>query len=129
MIDPTTQKPVLIIRPGPNDSNARGDVFGGWLASSIDIAASITATEAANGMTATRSIKELNFLKPIFTYDIVSFYNEVTAVGKTSITIKTEVYVQRMNAMNEPNFKDLIKVSDATLVFVAIGKPGEKRLI
>jgi acyl-CoA thioesterase YciA len=129
MIDITKQAPALKIRPGPNDSNTRGDVFGGWLLCNVDIAASITACEVAKGLTATVAVKDLTFLKPVFTYDIVSLYTEVEKVGKTSITIKVEVYAQRMNEMSRPELDKMIKVSDATLVFVAIGKPGEKRLI
>lgn len=129
MIDATKQTPALRVRPGPNDSNARGDVFGGWLMSQIDIAASITACDITNGMTATRAVKDLTFLQPIFTYDIVSFYTEVVEIGKTSITIRVEVYAQRMNDMSEPKLNEMIKVSEATLVFVAISKPGEKRII
>jgi acyl-CoA thioesterase YciA len=129
MINIKKQAPALKVRPGPNDSNARGDVFGGWLMSQIDIAASITACDVTNGSTATRAVDGLVFLQPIYTYDIVSFYTEVLTIGNTSITIKTEVYVQRMNEMNAPKLDEWIKAAEATLVFVAINKPGEKRLI
>jgi len=129
MIDPNSQQPALRVRPGPNDSNARGDIFGGWLMSQIDIAASITACDVAQGMTVTRAVKDLIFIQPIFTYDIVSFYTEVLSTGKTSVTIKVEVYAQRMGSLSHPDLKNMIKVSDATLVFVAVSKPGEKRLI
>lgn len=123
------KQPTLKIRPGPQDANARGDIFGGWLMSAIDIAASITACDVTNGSTATRAVDGLVFLQPIYTYDIVSFYTEVLAIGSTSITIKTEVYVQRMNEMNAPKLDEWIKAAEATLVFVAINKPGEKRMI
>lgn len=129
MIDPNTQQPALRIRPGPQDANLRGDTFGGWLMANLDIAASITACEVAQGMTATRAVKEINFIQPIFVYDIVSFYTEVVNVGTSSITVKVEAYVQRMNALSNPDMKEKIKVSDAILVFVAINKPGEKRVI
>lgn len=129
MIDPKTQQPVLRVRPGPNDSNVRGDIFGGWLMSQIDIAASITAGHVTKGMTVTRAVKDLNFTQSIFTYDIVSFYTEVLHIGTTSITIRVEVFAQRTNALSKPNMDEMIKVSDATLVFVAVNKPGEKRVI
>jgi acyl-CoA thioesterase YciA len=129
MIDVAKQSPSLRIRPGPNDSNARGDIFGGWLMSQIDVAASITACDVTNGMTATVAVKELVFMKPIFTYDVVSFYTEVLDIGKTSITIGVEVFVQRMNDMGRPQLGEMIKASHATLVFVAISEPGVKRTI
>ena len=116
-------QPVLLVRPGPNDANARGDIFGGWLMSQIDIAASITACKIAKGMTVTVAVQELKFIKSIFTYDRVSFFTEVLAVGTTSVTIKVEAFSQ------SPLSEEWVKVSEAILVFVAVNKPGEKRVI
>lgn len=118
------EQPVLRVRPGPNDANVRGDIFGGWLMSQIDIAGSITACQVTKGMTVTVAVKDLTFLKSIFTYDLVSFFTEVVAIGTTSITIKVEVFAQRL-----PMSSELVKVSEAILVFVAVNKPGEKRVI
>jgi acyl-CoA thioesterase YciA len=129
MIDPKTQRPVLIQRPGPNESNARGDIFGGWLMSQVDVACSITAGETTKGMTVTRAIKDFEFLKSIFTYDIVNFYTEVIDIGKTSITINCEVYAQRTNKLAQPVMDEMIKVSSSTLVFVAVHEPGKTRVI
>lgn len=128
MIDPSKQQPALRVRPGPNDSNLRGDAFGGWTLAQIDIAASVIACETAKGMCVTRAVNVV-FIQPIYTYDIVSFYTEVLKIGTTSITVKVEVYAQRMNALSAPQLDTMIKVSDATLVFVAVNKPGEKRVI
>jgi acyl-CoA thioesterase YciA len=124
MIDPVKDQPVLKLKPGPNDANLRGDIFGGWLMSQIDIAGGITATDETKGMTVTRAVKELTFIQPLFVYDLVSFFTEVVAVGNTSITIKIEVYAKRYS---EPN--EVVKISDAVLVYVAVTKPGEKRVI
>ena len=128
MIDPTTQQPVLRLTPRPNDANARGDIFGGWLMSQIDIAGGITATDTTKGMTCTRAVKELTFIQPLFVYDVVSFFTEVLEIGKTSITIKIETYAQRFNSTTS-QFGEMVKVSDAVLVYVALHKPGEKRII
>ena len=40
----------------PADTNAYGDIFGGWLMSQIDIAGSIVAIRRAAGIDATESI-------------------------------------------------------------------------
>lgn len=119
--------PILRVKTRPNDANKAGDIFGGWLMSQIDIAGAIVAADRANGPVVTRSVKELNFLQPLFIYDIASFYAEVIQVGNTSMTVKIEVYAQRYNEGGTPPTE--IKVSDATLVYVAVSKPGEKRLI
>jgi len=118
------EQPVLRLKPGPQDANLRGDIFGGWLMSQIDIAGGITATIKTNGMTVTRAVENLTFIKPLFVYDLVSFFTEVISIGTTSIKIKIEAYAQRMS-----NPKELVKISDATLIYVAVNKPGEKRVI
>lgn len=131
MIQPTEKielpkdiQPTLRIKTTPNDANAAGDIFGGWLMSQIDVAAAIVATERAKGPVVTVAVKSLTFLKPLFVYDVVSFYAKVVSVGETSITMTVEVYAQR-----PPLREDVVKISDATLVYVAVIKPGEKRLV
>lgn len=95
--------------------------------SQIDIAGAIAAARRAKGSVVTVAVKELKFLQPLFIYDIASFYTKITAVGKTSITIEVEVYAERYNeGVNEATST---KVSEANLIYVAVSKPGEKRLI
>ncbi len=120
-------EPTLRVNTRPNDANKAGDIFGGWLMSQIDIAGAIAAAKRARGPVVTVAVKELKFLKPLFIYDIASFYTQIAAVGKTSITIEVEVFAERYNkGVNETS---TIKVSQASLIYVAVSKPGEKRLI
>lgn len=121
------QELALRVKTRPNDANKSGDIFGGWLMSQIDMAGAIAATHRAKGPVVTVAVKELKFLQPLFIYDVASFYTKVVHVGKTSITIEVEVYAERYKE-NETELSR-IKVSDATLVYVAVSKPGEKRLI
>lgn len=117
-------EPTLRVTTRPNDANPTGDIFGGWLMSQIDIAGAIAAGKRAQGPVVTVAVKELLFIKSIFVQDLVTFYAEVIAVGRTSITVKVEVFAQRnRGARNEPP----IKVSDATLVYVAVSEPGKPR--
>lgn len=95
--------------------------------SQIDIAGAIAAAQRAKGAVVTVAVKELKFLQPLFIYDIASFYTKVSAVGKTSVTIEVEVYAERYQEGVSSSKK--IKVSEASLVYVAVSKPGEKRLI
>lgn len=120
-------EPTLRVKTRPNDANKAGDIFGGWLMSQIDIAGAIAAAKRAKGPVVTVAVKELKFLQPLFIYDIASFYTQITAVGKTSVTIEVEVYAERYTeGVNETAN---IKVSEASLIYVAVSKPGEKRLI
>ena len=115
-------QPTLRVKTRPNDANQSGDIFGGWLMSQIDVAGAIAASDRAEGHVVTVAVKELTLLKPIFVYDIVSFYAKVTAVGHTSITVAVETFAQRA-----PEQQEVVKISDAILVYVAVKKPGEKR--
>lgn len=118
------QQPILRVKTTPNDANATGDIFGGWLMSHTDIAGAIVASDRAQGHVVTIAVKQLTLLKPLFVYDVVSFYGKVVAVGQTSVTVQMEVYAQRA-----PLRKEVVKVSDSTLVYVAVVKPGEKKAI
>lgn len=118
------KQPTLRVQTRPNDANAAGDIFGGWLMSKIDIACALEAQQRAKGHVATVAVKELVFCKPIFVYDLVSFYTNLEKVGNTSLTISVEVYARRMQKSGE---YETLQVATATLVFVAISTPGHSR--
>ncbi len=126
-----TNQPALALRvkTRPNDANKSGDIFGGWLMSQIDSAGAIAAAHRAKGPVVTVAVKELTFIKPLYIYDIVSFYTKIISVGKTSITVEVEVYAERYNYEENKTELSRVKVSDATLIYVAVSKPGKKRLI
>jgi acyl-CoA thioesterase YciA len=119
--------PTLRVKTRPNDANKGGDIFGGWLMSQIDIAGAIAAARRAKGPVVTVAVKNLTFIKPLYIYDIASFYTKVTHVGSSSVTIEVEVYAERYKE-GETELAE-IKVSDATLIYVAVSKPGQKRSI
>lgn len=127
---PVNIEPTLRVVTRPNDANPKGDIFGGWLMSQIDIAGSIIAIERAQGPVATVAVKNLQFIKPIYVHDLVSFYPSIIAIGKTSITTNVEVYAQR-HIQNESGYYTMqsLKVADAVLVYVAVSEPGKKRLV
>lgn len=117
------REPVLRIKTTPNDANKTGDIFGGWLMSHIDIAGAIVATKRTKGHVVTVAVKDLTFLQPLFVYDLVSFYVDIMHIGNTSITVKVQVYAERLD---HPGF---YLVSEAILVYVAVSQPGVKRII
>lgn len=119
--------PTLRVKTRPNDANKDGDIFGGWLMSQIDIAGAIAAARRAKGPVVTKAVNKLTFLKPLFIYDIASFYTKVIKVGKTSLIVQVNVYVERYQENGK--IATEIEVSDAEIVYVAVSKPGKKRLI
>lgn len=106
----------------PADTNAYGDIFGGWLMSQVDIAGSVVAIREAAGRVATVAVKEFRFLSPVSVGDLVSFYAELRDVGRSSLTVHVVAEACRqLDAHSET------VVGDATLVYVALGDDGRPR--
>ena len=77
----------------PKDTNANGDIFGGWLLSQMDLAGSITASELAEGRVATVAIEGMSFLTPVHVGAVVSCYCDVLETGRSSVRILVEVWI------------------------------------
>ena len=105
----------------PADTNANGDIFGGWVMSQMDIAGSIPAVKKAKSRVATVAVTSMKFHKPVAVGDIVSVYTTSLKVGRTSITVKVETWVERA-AIGET-----LKVTEAELVYVAIDADGNSQ--
>ena len=114
-------EPTIRTVPMPADSNANGDIFGGWVLSQMDIAGGVLASRTAQGRTATVAITAMAFVQPIKIGDLVSVYGEVTRIGRTSITVRMETVVQRRLDPTP------IRVTEGTFVYVAIDENGQPR--
>lgn len=114
---------VLRVTTSPNDANPKGDIFGGWLMSKMDIAGSILATKRAQGHVSTVAVRDLRFLRPIFVQDLVSFYAEIIEEGTTSLTVKIVANAESLN----PEGIYSRQVGEAIFIYVAISSPGVKR--
>jgi acyl-CoA thioesterase YciA len=121
---PEGRQPTLRVVPMPADSNSNGDIFGGWVMSQVDIAGSIPAIVAAKGRVVTVAVNSFVFRQPVLVGDVVSIYTEIVRIGRTSITIGVEVYSQRNPA--EP---ECVKVTEATLTYVAVDKQRRPRVV
>ena len=115
--------PTLRVVPMPSDANYTGDIFGGWIMSQVDIAGSIPAIELAQGRVATIAVNSFVFKQPVMIGDVVSFYARVVRVGRTSITVDVEVYARRRE------LKEEVKVTEATLTYVAVDDQRRPRLV
>ena len=116
--------PALRVMPMPADSNAHGDVFGGWIMAQVDIAGALPAARRANGRVATIAVNSFVFKQPVFVGDLLSFYATVVKSGKTSVTVNVEVYAERNRLQWE-----VVKVTEATLTYVATGEDRKPRLL
>lgn len=119
---PSGKQPTLRVVPLPHDVNQNGDIFGGWIMSQVDIAGAIPAMGLARGRVVTVAVNSFLFKQPVSVGDVVSFYAEVTHVGRTSIAVTVEVYAER-----NPANPVTVKVTEATLTYVAIDAAGNKR--
>lgn len=118
--DPRGQLTVRVMAM-PADTNANGDIFGGWVLSQMDIAGGIASSERAKGRTVTLKLESMIFHRPVKVGDTLCVYTEVERVGRTSLQIHIEAWARRFLTHRRD------KVTDATFVFVAIDDNGRPR--
>ena len=111
----------------PSDTNANGDIFGGWIMSQMDMGGAILAKEIAHGRVVTVAVESMNFIKPIAVGDVVCCYGQCLSVGRSSIKIKVEVWGEKKLPVNQ--LGERYCVTDAVFTFVAVGKDGKSRAI
>jgi acyl-CoA thioesterase YciA len=107
----------------PSDSNANGDIFGGWLMSQMDLAAGNLASRTSHGRCVTVSVDGMSFLRPVKIGDEVSVYCSLLSKGRTSMKISVEAW--RRARITEEEYR----VTRAVFTFVAIDAEGKPRVI
>ena len=103
----------------PANTNANGDIFGGWLVSQMDIAASVVAKSLCHCRTVTVAIDRINFHLPVSVGDLVTCYGEVTRVGRTSM----EIHIETWKTQGSDGTQH--KVTEGVFTFVAIDATGK----
>lgn len=121
---PTGLELVMRVMPLPADANANGDVFGGWIMAQVDLAGAVLPSRIAKGRIATVAVNEFVFKQPVSIGDLLSFYAHILRVGRTSITVRVEVYAER-----NPAALRVVKVTEANVTYVAIDEKGNPRAI
>ena len=107
----------------PSDTNANGDIFGGWVMSRMDQAGGIAGVEFTGGRVVTVAVEAMSFIRPVKVGDVLCVYTEVESTGRTSLRIHIEAWARRFMT------KTREKVTDATFTFVAIDDDGRPRPI
>ena len=121
---PIDKELVLKVIPMPADCNANGDIFGGWVMAQVDLAGSVIPARHTQGRMATVAVNEFIFKQPVRVGDILSFFSAVTRIGRTSVTVKVEVFAERFRSQGR-----YIKVTEALVTYVAIDDQGRPREI
>ena len=107
----------------PADTNANGDIFGGWLLSQMDLGGGVFASKVAKSRTVTVAIEAMNFRKAVYVGDLVSVYANLVRVGRTSVTLHIEAWVLRRKEVLS------ILVTDGNFTYVSIDDQGRPQAI
>ncbi len=108
----------------PADTNANGDIFGGWLMSQMDMGGAILAKEIAGGRVVTVRADGMTFLKPVAVGDVVSCHARCIRTGTSSITINIEVWIKKV--ASEP-IGQRYCTTEAVFIYVAVDADGKPR--
>ena len=103
----------------PKDTNPSGDIFGGWVMSQMDLGSAILASKTAKARVVTVAMEGLSFLQPVGVGDTVACYAWVEKIGRSSMKIPVEVWVQRFRQHSEP-----ILVTRGVFTYVAVDESG-----
>ncbi|MBH0113176.1 acyl-CoA thioesterase [Novosphingobium sp. YJ-S2-02] len=117
------REPVIRVTAMPADTNAYGDIFGGWLVSQMDMAAGLIAARFSRGRAVTIAMDGMQFHKPVKIGDEVTVYGDIRRVGRTSMTIAIEAWRRHRHE------EERVKVTEAVFTFVAIDDAGAPRAI
>jgi len=120
---PPEGAPAIRVSAMPADTNANGDIFGGWLVSMMDLAAGTVASKRCKGRAATIAIDGMIFHRPVKVGDLVSVYADLQSVGRTSMKIDVAAWRQSRDGMENE------RVTQATITFVAIDEQGRPRAV
>ena len=103
----------------PADANANGDIFGGWLFSQMDLGGAVLARKVTLSRVVTVSVDAINFVTPVNVGDVVTCYARLDKIGRTSLKIKIEAWVQRYSDGSEHH------VTHGMFTYVAIDAAGK----
>ncbi|MBP8235395.1 acyl-CoA thioesterase [Rhizorhabdus sp.] len=120
---PPAGDPAIRVVAMPADTNANGDIFGGWLVSMMDLAAGTIASQRSRGRTATIAIDGMTFHRPVKVGDVVSVYADLVSIGRTSMKIDITAWRRSRDGL------EVHKVTHATFTFVAIDEQGRPRAV
>lgn len=103
----------------PKDTNPHGTIFGGVLLANIDMAGAIGAQREVQlrggnpkASFVTVALNRVEFKKPVLVGDVVKFQTSLVKFGRTSVTIRIDVNVERG--------AETIHVTEAEAVFVGV---------
>lgn len=113
----TDKQPEIRVLPMPSDTNANGDIFGGWMMSQVDIAGSLAAHRRVGNRVVTVAVNEFVFIKPVMVGDVISIFADIDNIGNTSIRVALKVIAEHEHGNGKTE-----KVAQAKLTYVSVDK-------
>ncbi|MES1991664.1 MAG: acyl-CoA thioesterase [Pseudomonadota bacterium] len=107
----------------PADTNANGDIFGGWLLGQMDMAGEITVSKRSRSRCVTVAVDAMSFKKPVYVGDVVAIYVDILRVGNTSVAVSIEAWALRRNETSP------VLVTQGKFTYVAIDDAGHPKAI
>lgn len=101
----------------PEHLNGAGRLFGGKLMEWIDELAGLVGIRHAQQDVITASIDNLKFIRGAYLKDIIVLIGRVTFVGRTSMEVRVDTYIESMEGIRKP-------INRAYLTLVAIDAQG-----
>lgn len=103
----------------PADTNANGDVFGGWLMGQMDLGGAVLARNLARSRVVTVSVEAMNFVAPVNVGDTLTCYASLEHLGRTSMKIALEAWVDHFTDGRRQ------RVTHGSFTYVAIDDSGK----
>ena len=97
------REPVIRVTAMPADTNPYGGVFGGWLMSQMALGAGSLASRMGEGKAVVVSATDFAFPGAMAVGDELSVYGDITATGRTSMTIKVEAIARELAPSTTPS--------------------------
>lgn len=107
----------------PNHTNPNGDIFGGWLVSQMDLAGLSVAARRCKCRVTTVAIDKIIFITPVRVGDFICCHSQLLKVGRTSMTVKIEVWAVGAND------EERRQVTEGIFTYVAIDERGRPILV
>ncbi len=101
----------------PEHLNGAGRLFGGKLMEWIDELAGLVALRHAQKDVITASVDNLKFIRGAYQKDLIVLIGRVTYVGRTSMEIRVDTYIEDMKGIRKP-------INRAYLTLVAVDAEG-----
>jgi len=104
----------------PGDTNANGDIFGGWVLSQMDLGGAIVAKSLSPfGRAVTVAIEGMAFINPVKIGDLVACYASIIKRGRTSIQVSLQTWTYNYTS------RESKLVTKGIFTYVAIDNNGK----